>query len=281
MKGPLLSLPVLAVAMPLLFYLLLASDPSLGEHGKDFGISVDVADQGPLPDAAAMERLARTDRIAFLENCLRYYNHKVLGYHLIMQKQERLGGHLMPREIIEVFFKDKPHSVFLSWLEGARKADRALYVEGDNNGQMLARPAGSLLRRIMGDVVARDVAGDDARQSGRFTLDKYGLKKGTERYLASWKDARANGELRVEYLGKEVIAQAGDRLCHRFHRSCVKPENDGVMEQTLFIDAETWLQAGSIIRGARGELIGEYYFRNIELNPTFKPDQFQRAALLR
>ena len=48
---------------------------------------------------------------------------------------------------------------------------------------------------------------------------------------------------------------------------------------TIYIDKETWLQVGTVLKGDGGKLVGEYFFRDLKLNPEFKPDQFLRAAL--
>jgi hypothetical protein len=276
-----LYLPVCLLTLPLLVYLLAASGPAGFDRRPTALPNVPpVADADALPDAARMEDLARTDSVAFLENCLRRQAREVKGYHLLMQKQERLGGTLHPRELVEVHFKEQPHSVLLIWKEGARKAERALYVEGENNGKMLARPYGRLAQRIAGEVVERDVDGPDARQSGRFTLDQYGLRKATERYYAAWKAAHDKGTLNVEYKGIAPLPEAGGKRCYQFHRLLAEPENDGVFDQTLFMYEENWLMAGSVVMGVKGQLIGEYYFRDIELNPEFKPGQFTREALV-
>lgn len=234
---------------------------------------------GELPTAAELERLAKQDPIAFLEACLRRYAREVKGYNLTMQKQERLSGKLHATEVIEVRFVEKPHSVHFTWIEGARLAERALYVEGENDGKMLARPRGIAARLVAGDVVSRDVTGPDARQSGRYALNEFGLKKATERILVSWKKAKEAGELQVEYLGVQKIKEAGDRACHVLRRASKSPENDGVVETTLYVDVETWLQAGAILKDKDGMLIGAYYFRDVRLNPDFKKDHFSRAAL--
>ena len=56
-----------------------------------------------------------------------------------------------------------------------------------------------------------------------------------------------------------------------------KPQ-DAFSSVKVMIDAETWLQLGSELRRADGELVGMYYFRDVELNPTFGPDQFNPKA---
>jgi hypothetical protein len=257
------------------------SDLSQREHLSVVGGVGVVAKLKPaLPDAAEMERLARDNPIAFLENCIRRYKRDVKGYSLVMHKRERIDGKLQRKELIEVFFKEEPFSVYFRWLEGARKAERALYVEGENKGKMLARPNGALQRTVVGDIVERDVDGSDARQSGRYTLAEFGLKKGALRTLATWKAAKENGALHVEYLGEVKIPEAGNRVCYQLRRAPYqKPEEDGITELTMYIDKETWLMVGTVLKGKNGDLIGEYYFRDIQLNPEFKEDQFTREAL--
>jgi hypothetical protein len=226
------------------------------------------------------DELPDPDPVAFLEKCLERYNHDIKGMTGILQKQERISGKLQPTEEIEFAFREKPHSVYMRWLKGARRAERALYVEGENNGKLLSRPAGVIARKVAGDVVERDLDSADARQAGRYSLDKFGMKKGTERTLASWKKARARGTLEVKYLGVFQVKEAGDRLCYKLQRPRYdKPEDDGVTSLTVYIDKENWLQVGSVLKGEDNKLIGEYFFRDLKLNPEFKPNQFTPEAL--
>lgn len=229
------------------------------------------------PDAVAMEELARTDPVAFLRACVRHCERTVHGYHLVMQKQERLGGVLRGREEIEVWFRERPYAVHLNWLTGARLAQRALYADGENEGNMLIQPAG--WRRLAG-IVTRDPEGPEAKQSGRFSLREYGLKNGLLRALGPWEAARDRGRLHVEFLRPQKLTAAGDRACIGLRRDrFAEPETDGVAEQTLWFDREMWLLVGSIAKDDKGNVIGEYYFRDVRLNAKFNEDPFQRAAL--
>jgi hypothetical protein len=235
------------------------------------------ADKGPLPSAAEMERLAREKPVEFLEQCLRHYDRNVKGYTTTMQKQERGGGKLKPTEVIDAAFREDPFSVYMHWVEGARLAEAVVYVEGENNNQMLVRPSGLLARRF---IVERDPDGPEAKQSGRYTMKEFGIKKGMERTLASWKEADKKGELHVEDRGDVKVKEAGDRTCICLHRDqYAKPEADGVTDLIIYIDKENWLQVGSVVKGDEDKLLGAYYFRDIHLNPDFKPDQFSRDAL--
>jgi hypothetical protein len=284
MKRWVYCLPMLGVCVPLLVVLLVASAPVREEAPRQATAAPEPAPAADvsraLPDSLSMDHLAQDDPISFLESCLQRYQRDVRGYHLTMQKQERLNGKLQPKEVIDVYFREKPHSVYMRWIEGARKAERALFVEGENNGKMLARPNGALARKLVGDVVERDVDGFDARQSGRYPLNQFGIKKATERTLAAWKAAKEQGKLHVEFLGVQKVKELGDRVCYKLRRTYEAPENDGVMEITIYVDKENWMQAGSVLKGEESKLIGEYFFRDIDLNPTPPPAQFTRNALI-
>jgi hypothetical protein len=262
----------------------------------------EVTDTGDaLPSNEEMEQLAATDAIAFLENCIRRYDRRIAprgliglaaaragrprttGYTCVLQKQERIRDRLEKKEIIKVAFRDQPHSVFMDWVEGWRLARRALYVAGENKEPKTGKSE-IIIKSSFGLVVRRDPEGEDARRSGRYTLPEFGIKKGMQRALVSLEEARKENILFMEYLGKEKVKEAGDRECWKIRRSRYpKPEGDGVTEMTLFIDVETWLQVGTILKGVdpdgKPRLIAEYWFRDIRLDPVFDRDQFTEKAI--
>src|SRR5262249_36245654 len=219
------------------------------------------------------------DPVAFMGRCLERYNARgIQGYTLIMQKQERINDELKETEEIEVCFREQPHSVLMKWIKGQRLASRALYVEGENNGKLLAKPAG--LAGAFLSVAEREPEGPEAKSSGRYPLTQFGLKKTAERSYRTWKAVQEKGLLKYEYLGVRKVREAGDRVCYALRRTCDPPEEDGMVEVTLYIDKELGLQVGSIVKGPEGKLIAEYFYRHIQFNPEFKKGQFERSALL-
>lgn len=267
--------PLLLCLVPC--YLLAAAPSGPAPHVRppERAVAAVPDDGRALSDAARMEQMAQQEPVAFLGECLRRYQRDVKGYTLTLQKRERLGGKLRDPEVLRVAFREEPYAVYLEWAEGGRLATRALYAEGENGGKMLARA------RLLPLVVTRDVDGDEARQSGRFLLTDFGIAAGMRRAHTDWGAAEREGSLHVEYLGERVVEEAGGRPCHVLHRTRFRrPEHDGVTEQTLYIDKENWLQVGSVAKGEHG-LIGEYYFRDIRLNPEHEPGQFTREALKR
>jgi outer membrane lipoprotein-sorting protein len=227
----------------------------------------------PPSEKVSDESLPAKNPVAFLEKCLKHYDRTVKGYRVIFHKQERIKGHLNKPEEILVYFREKPFSVYFEWLKNWQLARRVVYVEGENEGKMLVRAFIQIFNR------KEDVDGANAKRSGRYTLRDFGLKKGAERTLDSWKKAQARGTLHVKYLG---VYKVGGRPCYKFHRTGYDPpEEDGIADLTVYIDQKTLLQVGSVLKDENGKLIATYFFKKIRLNPKFDPDQFKPEALTR
>jgi hypothetical protein len=231
---------------------------------------------GPLPSAADMERLAKADPVAFLEWCLVRHEREVKGYHAKLVKQERIGGKLQPREFIDVDFREQPFSVRLQWPKAPRPALWTLYVKGANDDKLVVLPEG--IKGALGPI-SLDPKGSMARESTRYLLTEFGIKVGCERTLAAWKAAREAKHLHVKYLGKLPNKELGPGLYYVFERSpYAKPEEDGIAYMKTYVDAETWMQVGTVLKNDKGDLIGEYLFKEVQLNPKFKDDLFTRAG---
>jgi hypothetical protein len=234
-----------------------------------------------LPDEAEMERLVRVDPIAFLTNCLRRCDRQVVDYRLTMLKRERIGGVLHEQERVTASFRAHPFSVLMVWKEGARRAQKTLYVAGQYNNQLVVRPTG------LGSwlTVLRDPYGAAVRDSSRYPPTEFGLRTGTVKSLEAWQAAQARGDLQIAFLGEERLPQAGDRLCWVLERTgYTRKEEDGITRSRFYIDKENWLQVGSVLwrkgtNGAEEELLGEYFFRDIDLHPDLPPGTFQRNKL--
>ena len=85
--------------------------------------------------------------------------------------------------------------------------------------------------------------------------------------------------MHVEYLGIQTIKELNGRSCFVLRRTSDQPEGDGYTEVTGMFDTENWMQIGAIAKKPDGSLMGEYYFRDVKVNPEFKPEQFTKAAL--
>jgi hypothetical protein len=202
----------------------------------------------------------------------------VQGYRLTFLKQECVKGKMGPKETIKVHFREKPFSVHMDWVEGKGKAARTLFVEGENDDRLVARPL--LFNRESPILFERRVDDPDAMATSRFPITRFGIYKGQESTLAAIKAAQKAGTLHLRYEGIEPLKEVGNRPCFKFARyKYDPPEDDGICHFTFYVDQDSLLQVGSILRGEKMDLIAEYFFRDIVPNPTFDEKQFTRKAL--
>jgi hypothetical protein len=236
------------------------------------------------------------------------------GFTAILEKHEQVEGKLHDPEVIRLAarheFPDPPGSPLgvqmrMVWESGAPKdftgseMRAVLYDQKTDPKQIVTwRPKARLdsLREFR-----VDVNGSLARGASRYCIRDGGLYRGTLRTYDAWKARQAAGVLKTEYLGKQVAEKAGKHpdgrpvTCHVIRRTCPSPEldafeigghpstdpkdvdRDGFTEVTIMIDEERWLQVGTVIKRTDVQperLIGEYYFRDVELNPALPEDTF-------
>lgn len=234
-------------------------------------------------ETKAMRELAAKDPVAFLEKCLVRYERDVQGYRCTFLKQERVNGTLRDPERIIAHFRATPFSVHMEWKEGIDKCFASYYVEGENvdattkKSLLRARPS---LFGIRGPIVSRPPDAPDAKATSRFPITRFGLYAGAKSTIDAAHAARQRDALHLAFKGVEPVEKLGGRLCYKFLRTPYEPpEEDGIAEMTIYIDQETLLQTGSVLLNAEKELIAEYFFRDVEINPKFDPKQFTDKAL--
>lgn len=270
--GQKLLLLTLLVLSPLAFYPLLrdaAPPPCI--------VTADGQREVPKEEKLTNEEFAKKKPVEFLEFCLAEYDKKVTGYRCHFVKQERVKGNLREPEKLRANFRAKPYAVHMFWLEGAEYCESSMYVEGENDGKLLAR---SMLFGIRGPIVARPVDAPDCKATSRFPITEFGIRAGAVSTINAMRAAQARGKLHVTYEGTEPVAKLGDRPCYRMVRTPYDPpEDDNCYKLTIWIDCDTLMHVGSELIDVEGNLIAEYYFRDIELNPTFDEKQFTRGAM--
>ncbi|MFM7148234.1 MAG: DUF1571 domain-containing protein, partial [Gemmataceae bacterium] len=224
-----------------------------------------------------MVQLAQDDPVSFLEQVIERYDRRVRGYRARLLKQERIEGKLQPVEHIDVLFREKPFSVRLEWQEGARLAQKILYVDGANQNHMVVQPAGwrslaGLVHRLPGD--------SDARTSSRYPINEFGIRMGSQRTLMAWKEASDRGSPVFEYGGIESIPELDGLVCLIIQRrEDAGLDAEGIAVSRFYFDTRDWLQVGSVLQDQHGETIGRYYFLDLEINPTFEGKIFSPVGL--
>jgi hypothetical protein len=268
------------------------------------------ADAGDrLPTQEEFEELARTDPVKLLAACLTRYQREVKnGITATLVKKERVNGDPRPpkepaEELIQLSVKgDVPGAdgkrkahVRMVWAAGARKN-----FVGTVHGSLLVEEKGGNDDKItawLGFAFPAPLNGPMARGASRYCMKDAGLYGAMLRSHTVWKKRQDDKELHWRFVERRVVPEVGGRDCLVVERTCPSPEVDpfeiggepnlggktpeevGSVRVRLFIDAERWLQVGSELHRADGNLLGSYYFRDINLNPTFADDTFTTEGL--
>lgn len=249
----------------------------------------------------------------------RYQREVKGGLHCTMEKQERVKGlpkhpEMPQAEIIDLWVRgDVPDpatkataiEVQMTWKAGAKKVLDAdirstLFSEKPDaahaNKVLPFRPEAKLFK--LGPAMPAN--SEEAKKQSRYCIRDAGLYRSMLRTHEAWKGRREAGELKTDYLGKETPEKIG-RECYVIKRTCPRVEIDsfeiggtastdpdvvareGFTEVTIYIDIERWVQAGSKLYRTEPDgtrvLVGTYYFRDVQLNPTIPPDMFTVEGL--
>lgn len=249
---------------------------SAAERGVDGVTIISGEALGEVTDQLEQEliELAQTDHIALLERCLdnsRQYS----DYRLTFEKQERIRGSLQEAQVIDAAFRAEPFSVGMRWVEGAGRGDRALYIEGERNNQMLIRPIESL-QWIAGRHVLRSPTHRDVMRSTLRPITAFGFSNSLENLLTVYRLAEANGELTQEFGG---VAEVFGRRALVLVRT-LPPDRDEyeAAVTTIYIDIEYLVPVLIEGRDWQDELVAQYVFKDIELNLGLTDEDFSPAA---
>ena len=152
-------------------------------------------------DTDDLERLARTDHIALLQQCLDNYHGKYADYTCTFTKQERIGGVLGKQQEIRVRFRESPFSAAMTWVTNPPRGDRILYVEGRNSNKMQVRPTSLLLQALAPAGVSRKPDDAEAMKVTLRAVNLFGFECGMKSLLEVYREARKNGDLQEEFGG--------------------------------------------------------------------------------
>lgn len=206
---------------------------------------------GTLSSQQQFDKLAETDPVKLLAECLTRYQREVKGgAHFSVEMLERIGGkprhpEAPPAEVIDVWVRgDVPDpetrktaiEVRMKWLSGAKKPQKlgfgapiqgSLFSEkpkadGGLDGKIITwRPEASF--GALGSPM--DPNSDLAKGQSRYCIRDAGLYRSMLRTHEAWKVRQEAGELKTEYLGKKTPEKIG-RECHVVKRICPRIEID-------------------------------------------------------
>ncbi len=177
-------------------------------------------------------------------------------YTLVLTKQERVGGKLLPRNSVFVKFK-KPFSIYMKNLTGNHVGREVIYVKGQNNDKMIVSTPG-----ILGMLSVR-IAPDSvlAKRETRHTINEAGLPNILDRMAQTIQEDKKKPGCLVS------STYLGEGLCSPEKVIRVRIENSTYAARTeIALDASTLLPAEIASYDADGSLLEYYRYTDIKTN---------------
>jgi hypothetical protein len=122
---------------------------------------------------------------------------EIQDYSCIFTKRERVKGKLLGYEQIAMRVRHNPFSVYMYWLSpDGTKGQQAVYIEGRNDGKMIAQPVGAL---GIGGPYHLKPTGPFAMKNQRYPITNAGMLKMMEQLVVEAQGERKYGETTVKY----------------------------------------------------------------------------------
>ncbi|MBE0537253.1 MAG: DUF1571 domain-containing protein [Phycisphaerae bacterium] len=212
-------------------------------------------------------QLAGQDHAALLNFLIDRYDRNVRDYTGTFLKQEKIDGKLTPNQKIAFKFRQQPFSVFMEWLENPVGADKILYVEGQNDGKMLAHPTG-LISWVKS--VKIDPEGRQATKSSLYPVTRFGFRSNLVQTLEVYRDAAEKDHAQIAFTGPETVA---GRQVLTFERTLPHGQYENP-RLTVRLDLEYLLPTEIIATDQNGDLISHYTYTDLNFNTNLTDQDF-------
>lgn len=219
----------------------------------------------------------------------RHIRKDVRDYSCSLVRRERVDGRLLGHEFMTAKVRHRrsrdgqvviPFSVYLEVLAPAEvKGREVLYVEGQNDGEMLVKKGG---KRFSFVTTRISPTSETAMHNNRYPVTEFGLENlvmrlievvkediavGAETNVQFFHDARIDGR---SCTGIEVVHPVFDTRL-RFHAAKVFMDNE--LQVPVHYEAYDWPRES----GGKPVLLEQYTYRNIKLNVGFTDRDFDPA----
>jgi hypothetical protein len=185
---------------------------------------------------------------------------RVNDYVSTIVVQERIENELRPREVGTLKFR-KPFCVYIKWYEGPQAGTQALYVNGQNDGKVLARQGG-----LLGLVTFRlQPTSKLALSDNRHPITEAGIGFILDLIESNRKRAVANGCARVRRLEDRANFQPRGP---RYELLVEADEKSGYYCRRALVtfDPQTRLIVAAQVFDWDNKLVEDYRYLNLRLN---------------
>lgn len=229
--------------------------------------SVKAADMDARADAVRRDPVAYLGRVR--DKCA-----MLQQYTLLFTRVERRGvliKSVVGPEQIMCWFRRKPFSVRMKWLDESVKYGESTYVEGQEHNQVRFIPRHGLFGLPPG-LTKVDLQTPVTWGEAQRPLTEWGLENLVKETLDSIKEVEPRGGAVIEYRGV-VKLQNSERPVHYIYLDY--PRDPGIASvQELYTDVETDLPAGTVLRFADGKISATYLYENVNTDVKLADNDF-------
>jgi hypothetical protein len=213
----------------------------------------------------------------------------VQDYSCTIVKQERINGELLPQEYMYAEIRNRreqngqivtPFSVYMYFLKPASmKGREVIYVENENDGNLVAHEGSGLLRKVGAVKLKPD--GAMAMRNNRYPITELGIEKLISELIKKGERDRQRDECAVEFKkGVKINGRActllevthpHSRPYFDFHIARIYIDDE--LNLPLRYEAYTW----PTTPGGQPELQECYTYLNMKVNIGLKDDNFRQA----
>lgn len=192
-------------------------------------------------------------------------------YTATLEKQVDVQGTLQDVEAIQIKIRHEPFSAYLKW---ERDHQQVLYVEGENDNRLIARPTNglSLLRSIW----KLDPKSPQAMRGDRYPVTEIGIGKLTERLHKFYSDRDGETGMTCAMREEELSGRPVVIFDVVFHSPS---ECEDYSHSTIYFDAiGKWVvgveNKGWSTDGREGELLERYLYHDVDFDAKLTSTDF-------
>lgn len=203
---------------------------------------------------------------------------EIKDYQCRMTRRERRLGMLGAVQEVDVKFREEPFSVFFHWRKNPGKADKVLYVAGENQGKLMALPI--LIGWLTGPM-ALDPEGPEARQSSARLITQFGFGNMLRRISRVYETGELSGGGQFVDSYADGVEVGGRRaVVIERRRVGEQPTDSAVGVKWRFcLDAENLMPIAVTAYNKDDNILVEYVFTDIRYNTGLTGDDFTLEAV--
>ncbi len=191
-------------------------------------------------------------------------------YTVTLTREERRGlfGKVFGPERIACWFRQEPFSIRMKWLDQDVKYGESTYVAGQEQSRVRFVPRHGFLGLEPGITVV-DVQTPVTWGEAKNPVTDFGLQRMLERTLKSM--GEAGDTVKITYVGRVNIDGYGD--VHHLTLA-YPPDRWKVPYQDLFIDPQTELPVGTVLKLPDGRLDAAYFYTALDTGAKLSDADF-------